>query len=579
MSLLIEQRFERTLDAWVREFSDPAYRGAQVQAWLFEDEAARRDAERRLADAGVNAVFRSAYKPLVHFFLEEVDRVGLQSAVVRYPVHPSAVAKRFTLEAYPLAGMLDGVVVSFEAGGPDLYYEVALHYAGGRTEEARVYAPNRLAQDYAGLEALSPTGWVRVSDAGGTRLDEARDTEYSQAYAAVMDAVSKHPWGNSEPYFERLEIRIDVPAIERDLGYGDEVVSTVEGLHEDIYFGLLEVFQLHSGRPLGSRGLQPGQIIPDVRRAGQGGAWVRVSTEAYEPAGDPVPDAAGLPLEQADAPLTPGRIAYEMQQIGGEPYTVRTRQGRPVLCTYVRGSGPAVLISGGQHANETSGVVGVLRAAHALKARPNAHFVLIGSENPDGYAMHERLREHNPRHMLHAARYSALGDDLAYREREPLYELAARRKALEISGAELHINLHGYPAHEWTRPLAGYLPRGFELWTVPKGFFLVMRHHPGWGDQAHRLITGMTARLAQRMPELVAFNARQIEAFQIHAMERGFTVMNGIPVQITEGGTEGAALSMISEYPDETVYGEAFRFAQSVQTETVLAAVDGFLAL
>ena len=579
MSLLLEQRFERTLDAWVREFSDPSYAGAQVEAWLFEDESARRDAERRLAEAGVTAKFRSAYKPLVHFFLEEVDRAGLQAVSIRYPVHEAAVAKRFTLEAYPLAGMLEGVEVSFAAGGAELYYGVELRYADGRARRAWVYAPNRLGKDYAGQDALSPTGWVRAVDASGVRMDQARDTEFSLAYKAVMDAVSRHPWGHAEPYFERLEIRVDIPAIERGLACGDEVMSTVEGLHEDIYFGLLEVFQLHSGRPLGDRGLQPGQIVPDVRRIEQGGAWVRVSTEACEPAGDAAPDAAGLPLEQTDAPLAPGRIAHEMRQIGGEPYTVRTRQGRPVLCTYIKGSDPAVLISGGQHANETSGVVGALRAARVLKTRPGAHFALIASENPDGYAMHARMREHNPRHMLHAARYSALGDDLAYREREPLYESAARRQALEISGARLHINLHGYPAHEWTRPLAGYLPRGFELWTVPKGFFLLLRHHAGWGEQAHRLIAGVTARLADRMPDLAAFNARQIAAFQLHAMERGFDVMNGIPVLVTESEAEAAPLALISEFPDETVYGEAFRFAQSVQTAAVLAAVDGYLAL
>ncbi|WP_019938150.1 hypothetical protein [Bordetella sp. FB-8] len=579
MSLLLEQSFERTLDAWVREFSDPSYEGAQIEAWLFEDEAARRDAERRLAEAGVTARLRSAYKPLVHYFLEEADLSGLHAVAIRYPIHEAAMAKRFTLEAYPLAGLLEGVPVSFAAGSAELYYEVELRYEGGRVKRAWVYAPNRLARDYAGQDALSPTGWVRAVDAGGVRLDEARDTEFSLAYAAVMDTVSKHPWGSSEPYFERLEIRVDIPAIERDLGYCGEAMSTVEALHEDIYFGLLEVFQLHSGRPLGSRGLQPGQIIPDVRRAEQGGARVCITTVAYEPMADVTPDSAGLPLEQADAPLTPARIAHEMRQIGGAPYSVLTRQGRPVLCTYVKGSDPAVLISGGQHANEASGVVGALRAAHVLKARPGAHFALIGSENPDGYALYARLREHNPRHMLHAARYSALGDDLAYREREPAYESAARRQALQVSGAQLHINLHGYPSHEWTRPLAGYLPRGFELWTLPKGFFLLLRHHPGWDDRARRLIAGVTGGLARRVPELAAFNARQIEVFQAHALERGFEAMNGIPVLLAESDAEIAPLSLIAEFPDETLYGDAFRFAQTVQTETVLAAVESYLAL
>jgi hypothetical protein len=586
MTELLDKTFERTLDAWVREFEAPAYRGAQVQGWLFEDEAARRAAERRLAAAGVTAVFRSAYKPLVHFFLEDVDTDGLDSVVVRYPVHEKAVARRFTLEAYPLAGMLGDVDVDvvFESGGdasggPDLHYEIALRYTDGRVETSRVFAPNHVVEDHAGVVNLSPTGWLRVQGgANGVRIDEARPTEFQQLFGAIVNTVRSHPWGDKEPYFERLRIRVDLPGIERELGYEDEVLSTFEALHEDIYFGLLEVFQRHSGRPLGNRGLQPGQIMPDVRQA-DGDARVRITTETYEAVSEVRADGAGAPLAQADTALSFERIAHEMAQMGGEPYVVRTRQGRPVLCTYVKGTQAPVIISGGQHANETSGVVGALRAAHILKERGNAHFVLIGSENPDGYALHRQLCQVNPRHMHHAARYSALGDDLAYREQEPWYESAARRKALELSGAELHVNLHGYPAHEWTRPLSGYLPRGFELWTVPKGFFLVMRHRPGWSRKGRELLESMTARLADDVPGLVDFNARQIEMFQTHALERGFEVMNGIPVQITEGMGEGAALSLISEFPDETVHGERFRFAQEVQTQTVLAAVDGFLAL
>lgn len=579
MAVLLDTTLPRTLDAWVREFEQDEYRGARVQAWLFEDEAARRAAEQRLAAAGVTAVFRSAYKPLVHFFLEEVRVEGLRSVTVRYPLRQEAVQRRFTLEAYPLAGMLEGVALEFVAGDADLHYDVSLSYADGRAETVRVFAPNRVAEDHAGVVNLSPCGWVRVEGrADGVEIDEARPTEFAQAFEHIVNAVRNHAWGAQEPYFERLDIRVDIPGIERDLRYQDEVLSTIEALHEDLYFGLLEIFQRHSGRPLGNRGLQPGQIVPDVRRV-QGDARVRVETKAFPAVVATTPDGAGLPLDQVDGALSFARIAHEMAAIGGEPYTVQTRQGRPVLCTYVKGANKPVVISGGQHANETSGVVGALRAAQALRQQPGAHFVLFASENPDGYALHRELCQHNPRHMAHAARYSALGDDLAYRERAPWYEREARRKAYAMSGAQLHINLHGYPAHEWTRPLSGYLPRGFELWTVPKGFFLVLRHHPGWEAQAKSLLAHVSARVAAKVSGLVEFNARQMRMFETHALQRGFEVMNGIPVQRTEGVGEDVPLALITEFPDETVYGDAFRFAHTVQTETVLAAVEGYLGL
>ncbi len=575
---LLEKTFDRTLDAWTHAYLAPAWRGAVVEGWLFEGVEARRAAQERLAQVGVTARFRSAYKPLLHYFLEEVEREGLASVMVRYPLHEHAQAKRFTLEAYPLIALLEGVDVSMQPGARDLHYDVSLRYADGRQIDTRVHAPNQIGYAQDGTPELSPTGWLRVRDAeGALQTDAAQATEYQQAFRAIVDTVRNHAWGSHEPYFERLEIRVDLPGMDFALPVDEEIVSTFEALHEDIYFSLLEHFQKHSGRPSGDRGLQPGQIIPDIRRH-DGAARVQISLEHFEALAPVTPAALDAPLAQVREPLSAGQIAGCMAAFGGDTFQAVSRQGRPVLGTYLRGPGPAVFISGAQHANETSGVVGALRAAQALAARGDAHFALIAAENPDGYALFNRLRAHHPRHMLHASRYSALGDDIAYRERAPFFEREGRHQAHAISGAQLHINLHGYPAHEWTRPLSGYLPRHFELWTIPKGFFLVLRHHPGWGDRARRLIEGVTARLARNVPGLVEFNARQLELFQAHALETGFDVLNGIPVQISESDREDLPMALISEFPDETVYGERFVFAHTVQMETVLAATELYRA-
>jgi hypothetical protein len=571
---LLEKTFDRTLDAWIHAYKAPAWRGAAVEGWLFEGVDARREAEARLAQAGVTARFRSAYKPLLHYFLEEVERDGLVAVDLRYPRHEHALPKRFTLEAYPLVALLQGVRVTMKPGASDLHYDVTLVYADGRRREDRVFAPNQLGQAQDGTPELSPTGWLRVRDAeGAVQTDAAQATEYQQAFRSIVDTVRNHPWGAHEPYFDRLEIRVDLPGMDFALPVDEEIVSTFEALHEDLYFTLLEHFQHHSGRPSGDRGLQPGQIIPDIRRH-DGAARVLVTLEPFAPPAPVAPVALDAPLAELRQPLAAGQIAGCMAALGGDSFQAVSRQGRPVLGTYLRGPGPAVFISGAQHANETSGVVGALRAAQALKARGDAHFALIAAENPDGYALFNRLREQHPRHMLHASRYSALGDDIAYREHAPFFEREGRHQAHAISGAQLHINLHGYPAHEWTRPLSGYLPRNFELWTIPKGFFLVLRHHPGWRERARRLIEGVTARLARNVPGLVEFNAGQLELFHAHALETGFDVLNGIPVQVTETDREALPMALISEFPDETVYGDRFVFAHTVQMETVLAATD-----
>ncbi|HYM68806.1 MAG TPA: peptidase M14, partial [bacterium] len=236
------------------------------------------------------------------------------------------------------------------------------------------------------------------------------------------------------------------------------------------------------------------------------------------------------------------------------------------------------LVTAGQHANETSGVVGALRAARRLAGTPGAHFALIPSENPDGYALHRLLCAEHPRHMHHAARYTALGDDLQSRSHEPLYEKAARLEALRLSGAALHINLHGYPAHEWTRPMSGYLPRGFDRWTVPKGFYLILRHHRAWADRATAFLAQLTERLGA-IPGLAAFNRTQLETYRVHAGELPSPVYHDVPCQVVEDEQAPTPLTLITEFPDETIYGDLFIFAHTVQMETVLAAEEIHAAL
>ncbi len=574
--MILDETIPRTLETLVSELTLPAYRGTRVEAWLFEDEAARRTAESRLAAADVEARLRSAYKPLLHFFLEEVDLATLASVTIRYPLHPNAPRQRFLLEAYPLAALLKEAKTIFEAGdqkGPE--YFLTLVRKDGTVEEHRVFAPNRLHADPLGQALLSPTGWLKIAGrAGGGGADCRLATDYESALERVTAAVSTHSWPADEPYFEELRIRIDLPGQDRPLGCGDEAVSLHEALHEDVYFSLLEIFQHRAGRTTGDRTFQPGQIVPDVRGDGDT-LRVRVSVEPLTTEEAVVPPQ---PLATASTPLGTAQIQRELTVVGGTSFEARSRGGRAVQGTYCQGTEAAVLISAGQHGNETSGVVGALRAAEALAARPRAHFAVIPLENPDGYALHQRLSAHQPRHMLHAARYTAFGDDLEYRVNEPLYELGARSEALRLTGAKLHVNLHGYPSHEWTRPLSGYIPRNFEMWTIPRGFFLIMRHHAAWREPALRLVDAVTARLAA-LPGLIEHNRQQLSLFETHTGGTAFTMVNDFPCLVGEEDRHAVPMTLITEFPDETIYGEAFVFAHTAQMEAVLAAYGAYNGL
>jgi hypothetical protein len=546
--------------------------GETFEAWTFDDRKSREGAEQALAQKAVTARIRSAYKPLLCFFREEVDLAGVDSIDIRYPVHPAAPENRFRLEAYPLAGLVSPARISFSPRSDErLAYTVTLH-RGAITESIDVDAPNRVHQDAVGETNLSPTGWLRrAGDAQGERLE----TEYEALFEAAISAIAGHGWGAEEPYFEELNIHVSHPAEDESLPLGDEVMSLREALHEDFYFSLLEYFQKKSGRPLGDRGLKPGQIVPEIVRS-EGEVSVRIATRAFETG---FLDGADQAIDTAQEPLATRQIAVELAAIGGEAFEARARSGRSLSARYRKGADLPVMISGGQHPNETTGIVGALRAAAILKTREAAHFTLSPLENPDGYAIHQRLRRDNPRHMHHAARYTALGDDLEYRTAENsgphLNEKEIRLKAQDLSGAALHVNLHGYPSHEWTRPLSGYVPRGFGMWTLPKGFFLIMRHHPNFEGHAEALLDRVTKHLG-KIPGLLAYNDRQIALYEIHAGETGFRIINGFPCLSSVDDRHTVPMTLITEYPDETIYGDAFIAGHRAQMETVLSAYDAW---
>jgi hypothetical protein len=566
MTAIFAKTYEPKLQALIKE----AQEGTELELWTFDDATTRKAAEAALVAKGVKAKVRSAYKPLVYAFLEEIDLMGASRIEVRYPVHPNAPENRFRLEAYPLAALVGNREINFTPrSDAELFYDVEVT-GESVSRYYRVAAPNRVHQDVVGEINLSPCGYLILNgDAAEWK------SPYEQLFAAVIAAVANHPWGDAEPYFEELNIRVNLPAADEELPYGDEVVSLREALHEDFYFSLLELFQKKSGRPLGDRGLKPGQIVPEIIFSGD-----EISAEVTLKAHNADLRAREEQvLDTASQALSAIQVNKTLEGFGSDAFSAKTRSGRDVNARYVAGRDFAVMISAGQHANETTGVTGALRAAVELSERDDAHFTISPLENPDGYQLHQLLCVDNPRHMHHAARYTALGDDLEYRSVESagthLNEKAIRFQAQEKSGALLHVNLHGYPSHEWTRPLSGYTPRGFAMWTIPKGFFLIARYHAGWESEAESLLDQVTKHLGA-IDGLLDYNAKQIALYERHAGETGFRMINGFPCLVDVDNRHDVPMTLITEYPDETIYGEAYVAGHTAQMQTVLSAYDAW---
>ncbi len=560
MTKLLDLRIPRTLDRLVERYSRNV---EDIECWVFEDELARTRAEARLLASGVRARVRSAYKPLLHFFLEEVQLSGLTSVSIEPPNHATALPQRFQMEAYPLAALLNGVPLHFTPGLRELDYVVALEY-GDRKIEHLVFAPNRMRTSHLGETVLAPCGWIRT-DAG---RGEPIETEYEAVFAAVMRTLADHPWGDTAPYFEELAIDVSISGIERRLPFGDECLSTGEALHEDFYFSLREFFCKRAGLPPGDRYLQMGQIIPDIRLS-EGDAIIRVETRSAQPLAPHVPFQQ---LDSAAFPLAASQVEAEVASLGGTRFDGVSDQGRSIPATRVDGTGPHFVLSAGQHANEPSGIIGALRAAAILREH-GASFSVIPLENPDGYALSLRLRSSNPRHINHAARYTALGDDIQHRKAEASRGRNARLNALQETGALLHINLHGYPAHEFVRPFSGYLPEGSAVWAAPRGFFLIASYRPGFEKVATDFVFKIARRVAL-VPGLKQYNETHLAAYRAHVGELSDPVVDSICCVIHEDKRHANPVVIATEFPDETVYGDHFVLGHTAQMATAVAAAD-----
>ena len=568
-----------SLDTMVERLSAPGYAGATVELWVLDGQDRRQAARDRLRALGIDAFVRCAYKPLVHAALEEIDLAGVKTITIRYPVVDGVPEKRFALEAHPLADLVGETQVQLEAVAPVdgtglVAYAVVLVGNGGVSRSLQVQAPNRFVTDPAGQRVYNPCGWLKVRGAADPALDcdAAFETDQEAAFRAATETLADLARNGAQPFFDRLEMHIEAPFFDRKLPVGHESLSTAEAMHEDLYFSALDVFKIAQGLSLADRTLRPGQLVP-VLRTRNGPLRARLVTNVDPVLEQDLSDPAGAltDLAQAGSWLEPGTVKAHLDDLGGDAFTVHSQRGRPVWATMIDGPGPGLVITAGQHANETSGPVGALRAAKKLATGNRNRFCIAPLVNPDGYALFRELCRDYPAHMNHAARFTASGCDLHHVARG--FENEAHYIGRERTGATLHMNLHGYPAHEWTRPFAGYIPRHAEAWALPRGFALILLHHPGWQEKGRAILDAVIDALAGDT-HLVELNRQQRDRSSLYAGSFPLEHRKDIPFVVEEAPEELFPLTIITEAPDETVDGDLFRLFHTAQMTAVLAAAD-----
>ncbi len=128
------------------------------------------------------------------------------------------------------------------------------------------------------------TGWMLAESAGRTLVDERivtdpeafwdhfQGTVLPTLYDHVMELHEGLPRGGSDdaPFFGEMRVELGMSEPDYRLGVDNEIHAPMDALHEEIYFGTIEFFDV-LGRNSRGQGIQfPGRIVPVMRPRGDG---------------------------------------------------------------------------------------------------------------------------------------------------------------------------------------------------------------------------------------------------------------------------------------------------------------------
>ncbi|MEM7417669.1 MAG: M14 family metallopeptidase [Gemmatimonadota bacterium] len=318
-------RFPAEVDrfwALFREQVLPRARGAVVvEARLSEPPEIRweieREAMRALVEAGADesrsqvrvlSAFKQGYSWLYDVVRPAIEGEDLGEIVIHFrrndppeswPQQAIHTPVRWLHEIFPIDEILERELdidrerIRFEQTEDGPTYQVRVTDSGGRELYADSFDPKWVMrpyidrfQDYEHVRVT--TGWLHAESNGATIVDERIQTDpeafwdYYQAtvlpalYDHVMDVHDGLPRGASAdaPYFGELIVDLEMSEPDYRLGIDNEIHAPMDALHEEIYFGAIEFFDI-LGRNSRGLGIQfPGRVLPIMRPKSDGSGAV-----------------------------------------------------------------------------------------------------------------------------------------------------------------------------------------------------------------------------------------------------------------------------------------------------------------
>ena len=201
---------------------------------------------------------------------------------------------RWLQELYPIDAVLardlgipESAVTFTPRVDDDPIYTVTVRSTGGAILLEDSFTPKYVVRPFFDLfpeyeQVRVTTGWVTVEVDGQAVLDRRIETDpeifwdvlqtdtYRRIVDYVMDVQQGRPSSANAPYYDEFRIDLRMSEPNYRIGIDEEVVSSLEALHEDLYFETLTLFNLIGGRYGTGPMSYGGRILPYIDPNGTG---------------------------------------------------------------------------------------------------------------------------------------------------------------------------------------------------------------------------------------------------------------------------------------------------------------------
>ena len=257
------------------------------------------------ADVRVLSAYKQGYSWLYDVVRPALADTAVSAITIRFarydppeewPQQAMGTPLRWLHEAFPIDEILArelelGIdAIRFEAAPADSPpYEVIATAADGNELFRETFAPKVVLRPYIDrfrdYEMVNvTTGWLSVTVSNETAVDQRIRTDAErfwdhfqehtipQMYDYVMERHEGNPHGagRDAPYFGKLQVDLSLSEPHQLLGLDNELISSMDALHEDIYFTTLMFYRILGRNARGDELTYPGRVLPIMQPKADG---------------------------------------------------------------------------------------------------------------------------------------------------------------------------------------------------------------------------------------------------------------------------------------------------------------------